>query len=319
MTSLPGDPEARADGVTQPQHTLTISVAQSRCDTPPSHLFVREHSTRDALRLCAPGFPCNIADCPRCGERVARNARADTIARFSDFHTCLSLRLSVARNAHLDQAHGELATARRRFLEIAKLTRTTHGYVRSTEITRDGALWNLHDHLIVFPALNDDAARVLDAWDQACRESDLTASSHCRESATVPALEYVLKSRLGSGKGSLRRLIIRAADGDLDAADDWREWDAWRRSHPRARFRTSWLQPEALTVQRALVAQRDQHITEVSDPELARLAILAALGVRSRAAQASALGIGDSTVARRRRHFPDHALGASGRIAFRVS
>jgi hypothetical protein len=308
-----------AEGVTQPPHTLTISVAQSRCDTPPSHLYVKENTTRDALRLCAPGFPCNIADCYVCGERVARNAQLDMLAKFAGFPSCISLRLSVARNADLDEAFRELATARRRFLETARLARTTHGYVRSTEITRDGALWNVHDHLIVFTPLDVDISRLLDAWELACQREGLTPSSHAQMSATVPALEYVLKSRLGSGKGSLRRLISRAAHGDLDAADDWREWDAWRRAHPRARFRASWLQPEARTVRTAFSAPRDQHITEATDAELAQLSILTALGVRSRAAQAGALGIGDSTVARRRRHFPDHALGASGRIAYRVS
>jgi hypothetical protein len=191
--------------------------------------------------------------------------------------------------------------------------------VRSTEITRDAALWNLHDHVIVFPALDDDASRLLDAWDQACRDNALTASSHSRTSATVPALEYVLKARLGSGEGSLRRLINRAAHGDLDAVDDWQEWDAWRRAHPRVRFRASWLRPEAPAPSASAPAPRDQHLTAATDAELAQLAILAALGVRSRAAQVAALGIGESTVARRRRHFAREALREPDRIAFRVS
>lgn len=309
-----------AEGVTYDQHPLAISVAQSRCDTPPSHIFVREHSTRTALQLCTAGFPCNLADCPRCGVRIARNAQLDMLAKFADFPSCISLRLSVARNSDLDLAFRELATARRRFLEIAKLTRTTHGYVRSTEATKEWALWNLHDHVVVFPVFDDDAARLIDAWDQACRDTGLTPSpSHSQPSATVPALKYILKPRLGVGKHSLRRLINRAAHGDLDAADDWQEWDGWRRTHPRARFRASWLRPDAPAMPDRAPEPRDQHLTEASDAELAQLAILAALGVRSRAEQVAALGIGDSTVARRRRHFAGGALGAPDRIAFHVS
>lgn len=299
-----------------------------QCESPagvthpaPSVLYVRSTSTRRSLRDCERGHPCNLADCPRCGERVARNAQLDMLAKFADFPSCVSLRLSVARNADLDQGYRNLAAARRRFLEIARLRHTTMGSLRQAEITWVRAEKNWHDHLLVFPIgdPSNEEDRLIDAWRQACRETDQEPSWDNQISATVPALEYVLKSRLGVGEGSLRRLISRAAHGDLDAVDDWQEWDAWRHAHPRARFRASWLRPEAPAPAASAPAPRDQHLTAATDAELAQLAILAALGVRSRAEQVAALGIGDSTAARRRRHFAPGALGAPDRIAFRVS
>lgn len=132
----------------------------------------------------------------------------------------------------------------------------------------------------------------------------LEPSWHARHSDTPSALAYILKERLGAGKGSLRHLIDRAAQGDADAIDDWNEWDAWRRTHPHARFRSSWVAPITPPPGNKIPTPRDQHIVTAEDADLARIAILSALGLTSKAQQADALGISPATIARRRRHFP---------------
>jgi len=52
------------------------------------------------------------------------------------------------------------------------------------------------------------------------------------------------------------------------------------------------------------------------DADLARMAILTALGVTSKVQQADALGISPATISRRRRHLPD---ARPGLIPFRVT
>ena len=269
--------------------------------------FVAEFSTRKTLRACTEGWMCGLADCPRCGERAARRAQRDALARFAEFPHCISLRLSVDMNADLDAGRRDLDRVRTTFLKTSHLRATAHAYLRSTEVTRPDARWNWHDHLVVIPRGDPDAeiSRLLDAWDDACRTHGLTASTHDRISSTPAALKYILKERLGTDEGSLRHLIDRAARGDADAADDFTEWDAWRRAHPRARFRSSWVAPVTTTPeQKVPTPPRDQHIVNAEDADLARMAILSALGLTSKTEQADALGVSPATIARRRRHFP---------------
>lgn len=288
--------------------------------TPPSPAaqFLTEYSTRRRLRDCIPGWACQYADCPQCGKRVARRARADMLARFSDHPHCISLRLSVELAHDLDLGHADLSRARSVFHEKARLSRTTRGYLRSTEITRVGARWNWHDHLIVIPVGNSaaEAHRLLDHWHDACRQIGLEPSTHSRRSHTPDAIKYVLKERLGAGETSLAELLDLAARGDADAADDWIEWDEWRRLHPRVRFRYSWISPETTEPSQAPATPRDQHIVSVGDRELAQLAILTSLGVSSKPQQADALGVSCSWISRRRRHAPD---ALPGLIPFRVT
>jgi hypothetical protein len=148
----------------------------------------------------------------------------------------------------------------------------------------------------------------------ACRDLDLIPSTFAQYSGAERALSYVFKDRLGSGPTSLRSLLSRAARGDADAHDDWCELDAWRNAHPRARFRQSFLKTNSTPP-----PTRDQHHTNADDRDLAQLAILSALGITSKPQQARTLGISESTVSRRRRHFAPGYLGAPGRIYFRVS
>lgn len=250
---------------------------------------------------------CGLADCPRCGERAARRAQRDALARFAEFPHCISLRLSVDMNADLDAGRRDLDRVRTTFLKTSHLRATAHAYLRSTEVTRPDARWNWHDHLVVIPRRDPDSeiSRLLNAWDDACRRHGLTASTHDRISNTPAALEYILKPRLGTDEGSLRDLIERAARGDADAHDDFTEWDTWRREHPRARFRSSWVAPITTPPgDETPATPRDQHIVTAEDADLARIAILSALGLSSKAQQADALGISQATIARRRRHLP---------------
>lgn len=285
----------------------------SSCESPPAvtppsptALFLSEYSTRKRLRDCIPGWACQYADCPSCGERAALKAQADVLAKFGSYPTCLSLRLSTETSIDLDTGHRDLSAVRTSFLEIARLSRTTAAYLRSTEVTRVGARWNWHDHLVIVPTDNTDSEcrRLSNAWDEACRLNGLQPSSHAQTSDTDSAVTYVLKPRLGSGETSLRALLARAARGDADAAADWRAWDEWRRTHPRARFRYLWVGPTSTATGTPARAPRDQRLVSVDDADLNRLGLLSALGVTSKKAQANVLGMSESSVARRRRHVP---------------
>ncbi|WAC68554.1 hypothetical protein [Microbacterium sp. SL75] len=220
----------------------------------------------------------------------------------------MSLRLSVELNADLDGGRRDLDRVRRTFLEIARLRHTAKGYHRSTEVTRVGARWNWHDHVIVIPldrTLDDETHRLLDAWDDACRQHDLTPSTHNQISRTDSALTYITKPRLGTGERSLRDLIDRAAQGDADAVDDWIEWDGWRLAHPHARLRSSWVSSPTTAPSPTAPKPRNQHVTGIDPADFNRLSLLIALGVTTAAEQADILGTSLSTTKRRRRHLPD--------------
>jgi hypothetical protein len=292
-----------ADG---PRHTVDSSCESPAPVThPPERVFLQLYSSRRRLRDCEPGWACNLPDCDQCGERLALRAQADMMAKFAKYPHCVSLRLSVELSRDLDIGHTDLSSARSTFLKMARLSQTTQGYLRSTEVTRIGARWNWHDHFVV--VLQGDphteTRRLLDAWDDACRQVALRPSSHSRQSDTASAITYVLKERLGTSETSLRVLLQRAARGDADAADDFLEWDAWRRLHPRARFRSSWVRTTAPPTSQE-PSRRDQHVVAAEDRELAQLSILSALGVVSKSQQAAVLGVSQATVARRRRHLP---------------
>ena len=166
-------------------------AAPSHCDfscessapvTPPSQraLFISEYSTRKRLRDCAPGWSCALADCPSCGERVARRAQQDALAKFANHPWGLSIRLSVDLHPDLHHAHADLARVRTSFLKSARLSMTTRGYLRSTEVTRPDARWNVHDHLVIVPIGNvdEERRRLLDLWDDACRQHGLMPTFH---------------------------------------------------------------------------------------------------------------------------------------------
>lgn len=304
-------------------------AAPSHCDslcessapvTPPSQraLFISDYSTRRRLRDCTPGWACNLADCPSCGERAALRAQQDALAKFANYPWCLSIRLSVDLHRDLHRGHDDLARVRTSFLKLARLSRTTLAYLRSTEVTRPDARWNWHDHWVIIPigSRDDERRRLLGLWDEACRQHGVTPSSHAQQSTTESALEYVLKPREGSGDGSLRDVLARAARGDADAAEDWIEWDSWRQANPHTRFRYSWVKPTETAQPVVERMARDQRIVGVSDPDLARMGLLTALGVTSKRAQASVLGVAESTISRRRRHLPPPKPGL---IPFRVS
>lgn len=318
MASVADDPSDRTG-----EHGAHCDLS---CDrpapvTPPSESahYLREYSIRRRLQECSVGYACNLPDCPECGERKALIAQEDALAKFAELRQCLSLRLSVDMHRDLDTAWRDLARARATFMKKARLSRTTSGYLRSTEVTRPDARWNCHDHWVIVPRGNlaDEQRRLLDAWDDACLSTGLTPAWHAQYSETEPAITYVLKERLGSGEGSLRHVLTDAARGDADAHDDWQEWDGWRRARPRARFRSTWVAPVAQTPEhKTLTPRRDQHIVSAEDADLARMAILAALGVTSKVQQADALGISPATISRRRRHIPD---ARPGLIPFRVT
>lgn len=184
--------------------------------TPPSPgaLFTKAFSVRKSLRNCTVGWMCNVADCHSCGERVAQRAQDDALARFARFPWCVSLRLSVELSADVDAGRRDLDRVRSSFLEIARLRHTSQGYYRSTEVTRVGARWNWHDHIVVIPldtTLDDETQRLLSAWDDACRQHGVTPSTHDQISETASALTYITKPRLGHGERSLRDLTDRAA------------------------------------------------------------------------------------------------------------
>lgn len=280
-------------------------------DTPPSpaHDYQRTHTLRRTLAACLPvRRPCNLADCKHCGENVARDAIQEMQDRFADFSRCSSIRLSVARNVNLAAAINDLALVRSRFLKLAHLG----DYLLNTEITHTAEGWNPHIHLLTFDARPLD--EITGLWDRAGADLRIETSHHAQRSDTLRAIEYILKPRLGTGPGSLRSILARAANGDALAADLWAEFDQWRTGNPRTRFRFS----HRRTTAAPAAAPRDQHHTAAADQELAQLAILQAFGVTSRRAQAATLGIGDSTIARRRRHFPARSLGEPGRIPFRI-
>lgn len=279
--------------------------------------FITEYSTRRRLRDCTPGWACNLADCPSCGERAALRAQQDALAKFANYPWCLSIRLSVDLHRDLHHAHADLARVRTWFLKSARLSMTTRGYLRSTEVTRPDARWNVHDHLVIVPigSMDDERRRLLDLWDDACRQHGLTPSSHAQQSTTDSALEYVLKPREGSGDGSLRDVLARAARGDADAAEDWIEWDRWREANPRARFRHTWV-ADAPTKTETTTVPRDQYTVAVSDSDLARMSLLAALGVRAPRQQAAILGMSEASVYRRKRQLPESRPGL---MPFRIS
>ncbi|MEX8059861.1 hypothetical protein [Microbacterium sp. 16-032] len=265
------------------------------------------------------GFACNLPDCPECGERRALTAQEDALAKFAEFPDCLSLRLSVDMHRDLDTAWRDLGRARATFMKNARLSRTTLGYLRSTEVTRPDARWNVHDHWVVIPRGNaaDEQRRLLAAWEDACRATGLEPSSHPQFSDTPSALEYILKPRLGTGEGSLRHLLIDAARGDADAHDDWQEWDAWRRAHPRARFRSSWLAPVITTPEEKIpTPPRDQSATTVPDRDLALMALLDALGATTNAQHELMLGMSRRSIQRRRTSIPD---ARPGLIPYRIT
>jgi hypothetical protein len=240
------------------------------------------------------------------------------MAKLAEHPSCLSIRLSTDMTIDLDTGYADLSRARSEFLKTSRLSQISRGYLRSTEITRKGARWNWHDHWIIIPAGSVDAERqrLLEIWDDVCAQLRLTPSSHAQQSATDAAIGYVLKPRLGSGETSLRALLARAARGDADAADDFLEWDSWRRTHPRARFRSSWVAPSSPATPTAPASPRDQRIVTVDDGDLARMGLLSALGVTSKREQADLLGVSESSIARRRRHLP---APRPGLIPFRVS
>ncbi|MFF7683874.1 hypothetical protein ACFZA2_14070 [Microbacterium sp. NPDC007973] len=218
----------------------------------------------------------------------------------------------------LHRGHDDLARVRTSFLKLARLNHTTRAYLRSTEVTRPDARWNWHDHWIIVPIGNADDERrlLLDLWDDACRQHGLTPSSYAQRSTTDSAITYILKPREGSGEGSLRDVLARAARGDADAVDDWIEWDRWRQAHPRVRFRHTMFAATATKAETSTTVPRDQYTVAVSDSDLGRMSLLAALGVTSKRQQASILGVNPSTIARRRRHLP---APRPGLIPFRVS
>lgn len=282
--------------------------------TPPSPgaLFTKAFSARKSIQNCTEGWACNVADCHSCGGRVAQRAQDDALARFANFPWCVSLRLSVELNANLDAGRRDLDRVRTTFLETVKLRHTSKGYHRSTEVTRVGARWNVHDHLVVIPldtTLDDERRRLLDLWEDACRQHGLTPSMHDQLSETASALTYITKPRLGAGEHSLRDLIDRAAQGDTDAVDDWIEWDRWRLAHPHARFRSSWVSSPTTAPSPTAPKPRDQHITGLDAADFNRLSLLIALGVTTASEQADILGTSLSTTKRRRRHLPDFRLG----------
>jgi hypothetical protein len=240
------------------------------------------------------------------------------LAKFKNHPGCISLRLSVELTGDLDQGYDDLSRARTLFLENARLTRASRGYLRSTEITRVGARWNWHDHLVVIPLEHPraEAGRLLDLWDDACRQVGLTPSSHDRGDSDTPgAISYVLKERLGTGEGSLRTLLSRATRGDADAAEDFLEWDTWRNQNPRARFRHSWSSPEAPAIPEPKTP-RDQSATKVPDLDLGLMAMLDALGASTNAQQGVILGLSRRSLQRRRSNFPP---ARPGLIPFRIS
>lgn len=282
--------------------------------TPPSPgaLFAKAFSARRSMQNCTVGWMCNLADCPSCGERVAQRAQNDALARFADFPWCVSVRLSVELSADLDAGRRDLDRVRTSFLETVKLRHTSKGYHRSTEITRVGARWNWHDHIVVIPldnTLDDETSRLLRAWEDACRQHDLTPSTHNQISETASALTYITKPRLGRGERSLRDLIDRAAQGDADAVDDWIEWDRWRLAHPRVRLRSSWVSSPTTAPSPTAPKPRNQHVTGIDPADFNRLSLLIALGVTTAAEQADILGTSLSTTKRRRRHLPDSRPG----------
>lgn len=291
-----------------------FSCESSAPVTPPTPggLFAKAFSARRSIQNCTVGWMCNMADCPSCGERVALRAQNDALARFARFPWCVSLRLSVELNPDLDAGRRDLDRVRTSFLETVKLRHRSRAYLRSTEVTRVDARWNWHDHLVVIPldnTLDDETRRLLDAWEDACRQHDLTPSSHSRLSLTESALTYITKPRLGTGERSLRDLIDRAAQGDADAVDDWIEWDRWRVTHPRVRFRSSWVSSPTTASPPTTPRARDQHMTGVDPADFNRLSLLIALGVTTASEQADILGTSLSTTKRRRRHLPDARPG----------
>ena len=326
MTSLPGDAEARPDGVTSPVRTKDYLCECNAGVTPPSRsvLYVRSSTMRRSLRDCERGHPCHLPDCLRCGERVALRAQFDILDAFADHQTCISIRLSVDLDPDLDHGHRALAKAWRRFLEIAKLRQTSLGYLRVTEITRPDARWNWHIHLLVIP-LSDPATelhRLIGLWEQACKQTGQTPSSHAQISETSRAVTYLTKPRLGTGHGSLRQITARASGGDADAHEDFTEWDAWRQAHPRVRFRSSWVGSAPAPESSSNSTPRDQHMVSADDIDLARMALLTAMGVSSVTEQMGLFDVSESTVKRRRRHFPTGSLAVirdRERIPFRVS
>lgn len=194
----------------------------------------------------------------------------------------------------------------------------TRGYIRSTEVTRPDARWNVHDHLVIVPIGNvdEERQRLLDLWDDACRQYGLTPSSHAQQSSTDSAIAYILKPREGSGDGSLRDVLARAARGDAEAVDDWLEWDRWRQAHPHVRFRHTWVAATATKDEATTTVARDQHTVAASDSDLNRLSLLAALGVDGPRQQGVILGMSESSVYRRKRLIPEPRPGL---IPFRVS
>ena len=297
-------------------HTVDSSCESPAGVTPPSvSHFLAIYSVRKRLRECIIGWACNLPDCHLCGKRIARRARADMLAKFENHPECISLRFSVELTRDLDQGYEDLSRARTQFMKLACLSRTSLGYLRSTEVTRVHARWNWHDHVVVIPRENAraEARRLLDLWDDACRQIGLEPSSHARgESETPDAIKYVLKRRLGRGGGSLRDLLERAARGDADAAEDYLAWDAWRQRNPHARFRHSWI---ASGSQRQS-EPRDQTQTEVPDSDLAQMALLDSLGAGTNAQQMFMLGLSRRSIQRRRSYFPP---ARPGLIPYRVT
>lgn len=292
---------------------LDYLVAHQSRETTPSKEYVTANSVRRSLRRCMQWSPCNVSDCPHCGERLARNAIKTAQERFSSFARCDSFRFSVARNVNLAEAFRELAVVLSLFLGMARLGRSAGGYLISTEVTRTAlGMWNAHLHMLVFDC-SDAEERLPKLWERAAAKLGCSGSWHHRQSATEPAIDYVLKFRLGSGKGSLRQLLSRAAHGDALAADAWAEWDRWRAEHPHAQHRRPWLSA------RRPEKPKRQPLPDYSDAELARVSILAALGVHRADDQGAALGLSRPTIYRQRQHFGEQRLGNPGRIYFRFS
>lgn len=293
-------------------HDLVVGHAE--CDIPlsPVQQYQQSHTLRGTLTRCIPRHrPCNLADCRNCGERVAAAAIEALQAKFAVHQRCSSFRLSLARNVSLDVALRQLAVVRSCFLKRARLPE----YLLNTEVTVTAEGWNAHLHLLVFGS-RGDLGTVVALWDEVAEGLGFTPSHHAQRSETVPAIEYVLKPRLGSGPGSLRSTLSRASAGDPVAAALWAEWDAWRAGNQRTRFRFSYRRV-AVPGRPAL---RDQYMVEVSDRDIARLTVLESFtGAESKRVQAWALGISDSTVARRRRQLPEVRLDEPGRIYFRIS
>ena len=232
-------------------------------------------------------------------------------SKFAGNPECWSFRLSLALDVSLGRSLHDMATVRSRFLKRAQLGT----YMLDMHVTRPNLGWNPHIHLLAFGDAGEQWIPAL--WESTAQALGFEPSvGPPRRSKTNPAIDYILKPRLGRGENSLRSLLSDAVEGNELAGSWWEEWDAWRAGNPRKRFRASYVRPVATKA----VEPRNQHIVNAEDRELAQLALLSAFtGSESKRSQAWATQVSESTIARRRRHFPDGQMSTAERIFFRVS